>query len=195
MTRTPSMSRLLIVVLGLILTASPSAVLAQGPYIGVSRPADIRELAFAVRGKVAEVFVSPGDRIEAGAMLIRLDDAVQRANHALASAQAEDETGIELARLAVAFQTEQLEITEQSAAQGGANSQDLREARFAKNRAEVELRSAIIDLEQRRLSLEREAASLSDAEAWRRREGGDEHARDRRDMFGGSRMTSSRPVT
>lgn len=145
-----------------VLAVCAASASAQGPYLGVSRPADVRELAFAVRGKVAEVLVEPGDRVSAGDLLIRLDDAVQRASHALAEAQAADETSVELARLALAFQTDELAITTQAAERGGANEQDIREATFARDRAEVELRAAISAMEQRRLSLEREAARLAE---------------------------------
>ena len=143
-----------------VLVAWPA--FAQQGYVGVSRPADIRELAFAVRGKVAEVLVKPGDRVEAGDLLIRLDDSVQRASHALAKSQAEDETGVQLAELTVRFRKDELEITKSSETRGGANAQDVREAQFAFDRAEVELRSAISEQEQRRLSLEREAARLAE---------------------------------
>ena len=56
-------------------------------YTGVSRPSTTRELAFAVRGKIAQVTVEPGDRVTIGQELMRLDDAVQQATLELADAQ------------------------------------------------------------------------------------------------------------
>ncbi|MEM9165390.1 MAG: efflux RND transporter periplasmic adaptor subunit [Planctomycetota bacterium] len=150
--------------IGLVLAGLLSAetASAQGPYVGVSRPSDVRELAFSVRGKVTEVIAKPGDRVEAGAMLIRLDDAVQRSTLSLSESQAADTTGVELARLEVAFRDEELAITRDSARQGGANEQDVREAVFAADRAKVQLVAAENDMAQRLLTVERERARLDE---------------------------------
>lgn len=127
---------------------------------GVSRPADVRELAFGVRGTVAETLVKPGDRVQPGDLLIRLDDRVQKAQVELAQSQADDESTIGIATLAVQFRKDELDITLKSRTQGGANDQDVREAQFAYDRAKLDLQSAEADRITRRLTLEREAARL-----------------------------------
>ncbi|HED54888.1 MAG TPA: efflux RND transporter periplasmic adaptor subunit [Phycisphaerales bacterium] len=132
-----------------------------GPtYTGVSRPSQVRELAFAVRGKISDVLVEPGDRVEPGTELIRLDSAVQQAMLDLAKVQAADDTRLQLAQIGLDFQQKELEIVEQARADGGANEQDVRQARFNVDRARVELKAAEIEGEQRRLTVDREQARL-----------------------------------
>jgi RND family efflux transporter MFP subunit len=131
-------------------------------YTGVSRPSQVRDLAFAVRGKIAEVFVEPGDEVTVGTEVMRLDDTVQRASLALAKAQFEDDTRLQLAQIALDFARRELSLVERSRADGGANEQDVREAQFAVDRASVELRAAELDMAQRRITVEREQARLEE---------------------------------
>ena len=131
-------------------------------YTGVSRPSTTRELAFAVRGKIGRVTVEPGDRVETGQELMRLEDAVQQATLELADAQLEDDTRLELAQIALEFKTEELRLVEDSLKNGGANEQDVRTARFELARAKVEVRAAESEMLQRGLTQKREQARLEE---------------------------------
>ncbi len=131
-------------------------------YTGVSRPSTTRELAFAVRGKVGEVTVEPGDRVTIGQELMRLEDAVQKATLELANAQLADDTRLELAQISVEFNAEEVRLVEQSMKDGGANEQDVRSARFNLARAKVELRAAESEMLQRGLTQKREQARLDE---------------------------------
>ncbi|MFI4891947.1 MAG: efflux RND transporter periplasmic adaptor subunit [Phycisphaerales bacterium JB058] len=131
-------------------------------YTGVSRPSSTRELAFAVRGKIAQVMVEPGDKVTTGQELVRLDDAVQQATLELADAQLEDDTRLELAQIALEHMAEELRLVEQSLKDGGANEQDVRTARFELARARVELRAAESEMLQRELTQKREQARLDE---------------------------------
>lgn len=131
-------------------------------YTGVSRPSQVRDLAFAVRGKIAEVFVEPGDRVEVGTEVMRLDDSVQQASLALAKAQLDDDTRLQLAQISLEFVKKELELVEQSKSDGGANEQDVREAKFAVDRAEVEMRAAELEMIERDITHEREQARLEE---------------------------------
>lgn len=148
----------------IILTAA--TILSAQPdlreYPGVSRPADVRELAFGVRGTIAEVLVEPGDRVQQGQLLIRLDDSVQKAQRDLSKAQAEDDSGVRIAALALQFRKDELDITVNSQSKGGANDQDVREAQFAYDRAQIELQAAEAEMRARQLTLAREAARLDE---------------------------------
>lgn len=135
---------------------------APRSYTGVSRPSTTRELAFAVRGKIAQVTVEPGDRVTIGQELMRLDDAVQQATLELADAQLADDTRLELAQIALEFQAEELRLVEQSLKDGGANEQDVRTARFELARSKVELRAAESEMLQRGLTQKREQARLAE---------------------------------
>ena len=131
-------------------------------YTGVSRPSTTRELAFAVRGKVGQVMVEPGDRVTVGQELMRLEDAVQKATLELANAQLADDTRLELAQISVEFNAEEVRLVEQSMKDGGANEQDVRTARFNLARAKVELRAAESEMLQRGLTQKREQARLDE---------------------------------
>ncbi|RNC81458.1 MAG: efflux RND transporter periplasmic adaptor subunit [Phycisphaera sp.] len=144
------------------LTLGGLTIPQPGAYTGVSRPSQVRELAFAVRGKIADVNVEPGDQVKVGDHIMKLDDAVQRASLALAQAQQADDTRLQLARISLDFAERELELVEQSSAEGGANQQDLREARFSVDRAKVEVRAAELEAEQRRITVEREQARLDE---------------------------------
>lgn len=151
----------------LLLVCGPLAMAAgrsqpDRVYTGVSRPSTTRELAFAVRGKIGSVTVEPGDRVSVGQELMRLDDAVQVTMLELADAQLADDTRLELARITVDFNGEELALVEKSQADGGANEQDVRSARFALARAKVELRAAESEMLQRQLTQKREQARLDE---------------------------------
>lgn len=131
-------------------------------YTGVARPSTTRDLAFAVRGKIAEVTAEPGDQVEVGQELMRLDDAVQLATLELANAQLEDDTRLELAQITVDYKAEELRLVEQSLKDGGANEQDVRTARYDLARSKVELRAAESEMLQRQLTQRREQARLDE---------------------------------
>lgn len=141
--------------------AAPGAQ-PERTYTGVSRPSTTRELAFAVRGKIDKVTVEPGDRVTIGQELMRLDDAVQVATLELATEQLADDTRLELARITVEFNADELALVEKSQSDGGANEQDVRSARFDLARSKVELRAAESEMLQRQLTQKREQARLDE---------------------------------
>ncbi|MEZ6234125.1 MAG: biotin/lipoyl-binding protein [Phycisphaerales bacterium] len=102
-----------------------------GTYEGVSRPSDMRNLAFGIRGRVAEVMVEPGSQVSAGQAIVRMDDQVQRLTTDLARIRAEDQTQLEAARETASFREFELAQTEQSYNEGGSSERDLRDARHA----------------------------------------------------------------
>ncbi|GAB5495218.1 MAG: hypothetical protein Phyf2KO_02980 [Phycisphaerales bacterium] len=153
---TAALATLTFLVLGGFTSPQPVA------YTGVSRPSEVRELAFAVRGKIADVLIEPGDKVKVGDQIMKLDDAVQQASLALAQAQQADDTRLQLARISFDFAKRELELVEQSLAEGGANQQDVREAKFSVDRAQVEVRAAELEAEQRRITVEREQARLDE---------------------------------
>ncbi|MEO1717824.1 MAG: efflux RND transporter periplasmic adaptor subunit [Planctomycetota bacterium] len=151
-----------VVALSCSLLQMPQQPDAARSYAGVSRPADVRELAFGIRGTVAETLVEPGDRVEPGDLLIRLDDRVQAAQVELSRSQAEDDSRLKIATLAVEFQRDELEITLNSRERGGAADQDVREAQFAYDRSLIDVKAAEADMVARNLTLERETARLDE---------------------------------
>lgn len=129
---------------------------------GVSRPSDMRELAFGVRGKVAEVSVEPGDRVSAGQLLVRLNDSVEERSVALARLRAEDTSPLRAAESTLAYRKDEHARTEDSFAKGGAGDSDVRESKYRLDQADLSVESAKADLEEARLGLAREEARLAE---------------------------------
>lgn len=152
---------------GAALAASAALLLGAGPgqpsegYPSVSRPSDLRELGFAVRGRIGEQLVKPGDKVKAGDTLMRLDDAVQREVVAMYELEAKDLSKIKQAEVALKFREDDLRITKDSLDRGGAGANDLRESQFRRDSAEIELAQAQQQHAVNQQMLKREQANLA----------------------------------
>lgn len=133
---------------------------APTSYMAVSRPSDVRELGFPVRGRIGAQLIQPGDRIKKDQPLFRLDDAVQRQNVAMAKLSAEDESKLRLAKTSLTYREEDLRITQDSLSRGGAAEADLREATFRRDSAVLELAQAQHEHALNQATLDRERAQL-----------------------------------
>lgn len=131
-------------------------------YPCVSRPSDTRELGFSTRGIVAEVSVKAGDRVKAGDQLVRLQDEVERQSLALAKVQAGDTSSLELAQATLSFREKELALLEESMADHVGSEAGLREARFARDKASLEVRAAQSQLDGYRLAVKREEARVAE---------------------------------
>lgn len=135
---------------------------SMGPYPAISRPSDFRELAVAVRGRVGHVTVRPGDEVEPGQELLRLEDAVQQRNIEIAALQAGDDSRVRNAKLTLEHWKGEVELTERSLAEGGASETELRDARLRLGQAGLALEAAKTEREEAAVSLERERARLDE---------------------------------
>ena len=136
----------------------------SGSYPCVSRPSDFRQLAFPTRGRVGELMVEPGAQVEAGTLIMRLEDAVQRQSVELARVRAEDTGELDAARTQVAFRETELGITRESHAKGGASDSSLREAVYQLEIAEAQLRTREAGQREDEVTLSRELARLEEME-------------------------------
>jgi membrane fusion protein, multidrug efflux system len=109
---------------------------------GVSRPSEDRLLAFTVPGRVDETLAHVGDRVEAGAVLVRLDDEEIAARLAIASARAEDRTSIELAHAALELARAEEQRVREAFAQEGAAGFEIERRALETRRAELTLEAA-----------------------------------------------------
>jgi RND family efflux transporter MFP subunit len=91
------------------------------------------------QGRIVEVSVAPGDRVEAGDALARLDDDAEA-------------IGLARAELAVEDAETTLERLERLRGTGATTDVQLREARLALDRARLELRDADLALERRTIT-------------------------------------------
>ncbi|MDX9912031.1 MAG: efflux RND transporter periplasmic adaptor subunit [Phycisphaerales bacterium] len=150
-------------------TIAPARVAARGidpstSYPCVSRPSDLRQLAFPIRGRMGEVMVEPGAVVEAGTLIMRMEDAVQRQSVELARVRAEDTGELDAARTQVAFRETELGVTRESHAKGGASDSAMREAVFQLEMAEAQLRTREAGQREDELTLSREMARLEEME-------------------------------
>ena len=138
---------------GLFLAAVPAA----GQYVGTIRAPYDAELALTVLGRVEQVHVQPGETVEAGRELVKLDDTEPQARLALHRRQAEDETAVKLAqhRLERArAQVERLSTASKSSRKRSSDTELLERARSDVTLAELELALAQAQHEQAKRQLE-----------------------------------------
>ncbi len=149
----------------LALMCAPVLALAPegspGSYSCVSRPSDVRDLGFSVRGKVGELLVKPGDAVRQGQVLVRLDDTVQKAAVEYARLQAEDKSGISLGEASLAYREKELELVEQTRASQAGNDALVREARYRRDQARIELEQVRNQQRVRQAELARGQAELA----------------------------------
>jgi RND family efflux transporter MFP subunit len=131
-------------------------------YPTVSRPSDQRDLAFSIRGKVAEVLVKAGDTVKKGDLLVRMVDAVQVQTVELAKARADDKTPEKAAAQSLSYREAELAMTEESHGKGGANEADLRESRHRRTLAAIDVEAAANKARENAVSLAREQAQLEE---------------------------------
>jgi len=131
-------------------------------YVCISKPCDTRELGFSTRGTISEVLVKPGDPVDAGAPIVRLDDAVQARYVELAAIAAEDDSALRLAERTLAFRQEEMKAIEAARAQVAGNAAEVREARYRLETSELELAAAKARQDSSRVTLERERARLAE---------------------------------
>lgn len=80
------------------LTAGAAAQVSAEGIEAFSVPSQDVRMAFVVPGKVAEVAVAQSDRVEAGQLLVRLEDDAERKRLELLKSQSEDKIRIEASR-------------------------------------------------------------------------------------------------
>ncbi len=128
----------------------------------VSRPSELRELGFSIRGTISEVLVKPGDAVKAGDRLVRLDDRVQQRAVELAKLQAEDTTKVRMGRVALDYREQELLMFEKTKTASAGNPAELREARFRRDSSKIDLEAAEEGAKSDQVVLLREQARLEE---------------------------------
>lgn len=96
----------------------------------VSAPRHDLELGFTIEGAVAEVLVRPGDRVEAGQALIRLDDREGAAQIRSYELRAQSTIEVDAAEAALALAQNEAARIEEAMAQAGAAPFEVERARL-----------------------------------------------------------------
>ncbi len=150
----------------LALAPLAAAALALAPeparYSCISRPSDYRDLGFSVRGKVAELLVQPGERVERNQTLVKLDDSAQKPIVEYMRLQSADQSALKLAQTNLAYRDKELSLIESTIAKDAGSNAQLREATFRRDAARLDLESANVQLKLRAAELAREDARLKE---------------------------------
>jgi RND family efflux transporter MFP subunit len=129
-------------------------------YPCISRPSDVRELGFSIRGKVGDVTVKPGETVPKGKVLVRLEDSVQRVIVEYARLQAEDQSNLLLSQAELEYRSKELELNEQARASQAGNDAQLREAKYRREQARITVEAAKTQIRLHATDLAREQAQL-----------------------------------
>lgn len=128
----------------------------------VSRPCELRELGVSIRGTIGDVSVKPGDRVKVGEEIVKIDDKAQLQTVELAKVSADDMSELRLAERNLQFREEELQLVESTHAQSATAPSELREARFQRDRAAIEVESAKFKVSANTITLKREQARLDE---------------------------------
>jgi RND family efflux transporter MFP subunit len=117
------------------------------------------ELAFTIPGRVTEVLVKPGDHVEAGQPLVRLDDREVAATVSLLRLRADSDLAIEEAGALLDLARNELAKVEQAHAQAAVSDFEVQRARLDAKRREVALAKAKQEKEEAKLQLDQALAT------------------------------------
>ena len=131
-------------------------------YPCVSRPSDVREIGFSIRGTVGALLVEPGQEVTAAQMLVRLDDSVQKAIVEYATLQANDDSSLRLAQSELEYRAKEFELIESTRInQATGSDAQVRESRYRHEQAKITLEAVKTQSKLRATELARETAQLA----------------------------------
>lgn len=133
-------------------TADPLA------FDAVVRPSEDLELAFSISGRVMEALAEPGDFVQAGSPLLRLDDRDARIRLKLAEIRARSTAALDAAKATLELQRDELETIKRARADDGVNEREVARQQLEVERAEATL--LIEQLKREEAELEFEAAAV-----------------------------------
>ena len=148
------------------LASSPTEAskLAEAGYPCVLLPSAQVQLSPPTDGVVAQVLVSRGESVTAGQLVARLEDGVEAAELALAVARAEQDRGVELARVRVEELERKVARLAPLAEQRIASAEAFDTAEVELATARLELEQAGVDAQIAGLEAQRSAARLAQRE-------------------------------
>jgi RND family efflux transporter MFP subunit len=128
------------------------------PIRAITRPSRDLELAFNISGRLMERYVQPGDYVEAGTPLLRLDDREARIRMKLQELRAQSTAALDAAKATLDLQKDELETIKRARADDGVNEREVARQQLEVERAEATL--LIERLKREEAELEFEAAAV-----------------------------------
>lgn len=124
----------------------------------ITKPSRDLELAFNISGRVMQTLVEPGDRVEAGQPLIRLDDREARIRLRLHQLRSQSTAAIDAAQATLDLTRDELTTVQEALAKDGANQREVARQQLEVDRAQASL--LIEQLKREEAELEFEAAAV-----------------------------------
>jgi len=124
----------------------------------ITKPSRDLELAFNISGRVMQTLVEPGDRVEAGQPLIRLDDREARIRLRLHQLRSQSTAAIDAAQATLDLTRDELITVQEALAKDGANQREVARQQLEVDRAHASL--LIEQLKREETELEFEAAAV-----------------------------------
>ena len=131
--------------LGLLLSR---AAYSQTGIRAITQPSADITLSFVQPGRISQVHFVEGDPVEAGRVLVQLDDAAEQVQLAQLKAQGEDRTQVRASEASLAQKKVDLEKLEIAAARDAATQLEVQHARLDVQIAELSLELAKLEHEQ-----------------------------------------------
>jgi RND family efflux transporter MFP subunit len=139
--------RLLAIVFSLVFLACQAGY-SQGGIRAITRPSADITLSFVQSGRIAEIVLAEGAKVQAGQVVARLDDAAEQVQLAQLKAQGEDRTQVLASEASLAQKKVDLEKLEVAASRDAATLLEVQHARLAVRIAELSLTLAKLEHEQ-----------------------------------------------
>ena len=121
----------------------------------VTRPSKDVTLSYTLAGRIADVLVKDGDQVQAGQVLVRLDDAAEQVALAKLQAESEDVTQVLAAEAQLAQSRVDLEKTEWAFERGAATNLEVEHAKLQVRITELSLQLARFKQDQAHYEYER----------------------------------------
>ncbi len=126
----------------------PQVGYSQSAIRAITRPSADITLSFVQPGRMAGIRLAEGDKVKAGQMLARLDDAAEQVLLAQLKAQGEDRTQIQASEASLAQKKVDLKKLEIAASRDAATPLEVQHARLDVRIAELSMEVAKLDHEQ-----------------------------------------------
>ncbi len=127
----------------------------------ITKPSEDVTLSFLRPGRIAKVSVKDGDTVQAGQLLIQLDDAAEKVQVSQLEAEAKDETRVRAAEAQLAQKKEDLGKLEWLLEQKAIPQWDVAHAKLDVTIAELSLQLARFELEQNKRKYEEAEIQLA----------------------------------
>ncbi len=147
--------------LATILPAAQSSRQVTAPRIeAITRPSSDLELAFNISGRVMQTLVEPGERVEPGQPLIRLDDREARIRIRLHQLRSQSTAAVDAAKATLELALDELSTMQEVRARDGANQREVARAQLEVDHARATVLIEQIKREEAELEFEAAAVNL-----------------------------------